>query len=77
MKIISRNIEAWDEVTKGDRSTNCQASFNSDGVITLRSYNSQNKHSDDIVVFTREETLAIIELFSRISTIVKNNNLPF
>ena len=51
--------------------------FRSDGAITLRNYNIDNKDSDEIIILSGEETYAIIQLFSRLGTMIKNNNLPF
>lgn len=55
---------------------NCQASFNSDGKITLRKY-ERNNNQDEIVVFSSEETEALFALFSRIGTKCRNYTLPF
>ena len=33
------------------------------GVLTLRNYNIEDKNSDEIIIFSREETLAIVKLF--------------
>ena len=67
MKIIDREMKVVESCTdKSNYSLNCQASFNSDGVLTLRNYNMKNKNSDEIIIFSREETNAIIELFRAI-----------
>lgn len=67
MKVIDREMKVVESVTaKSEYSLRCQASFNSDGVLTLRNYNSDNKDSDEIIIFTHEETEAIIELFRAI-----------
>ena len=67
MKIIDREMKVIESCTdKSNYSLKCQASFNSDGVLTLRNYNMKNKNSDEIIIFSREETNAIIELFRAI-----------
>ena len=64
MKIIDREMKVVESCTdKSNYSLKCQASFNSDGVLTLRNYNIEDKNSDEIIIFSREETLAIIKLF--------------
>lgn len=78
MKIINREMKS--EVITTDKSQNslyCQASFNSDGAITLRNYDIENKDSDEIIILSGEETYAIIQLFSMLGTMIKNNALPF
>ena len=62
---------------KSQYSLECQASFNSDGLITLRNYDIQDKESDEIIILSHEETNAIFKLFSRIGTMNKNYDLPF
>lgn len=78
MKIINREMKA-DVITtdKSQYSMCCQASFNSDGVITLRNYNLNDKDSDEIIVLSTEESGAIFKLFSQIGQKYKNYNLPF
>lgn len=78
MKIINREMKS--KVITTDKSQNslyCQASFNSDGAITLRNYDIEDKDSDEIIILLSEETYAIIQLFSKLGTMIKNNNLPF
>lgn len=55
----------------------CQASFNSDGNITLRNYNRQDKDKDEIIILSRHETNALFALFSKIGQKNKNYDLPF
>jgi hypothetical protein len=55
----------------------CQASFNSDGNITLRNYDRSNKDKDEIIVLSNSETEALFLLFSRIGQKNKNYDLPF
>lgn len=62
---------------KSQTSLFCQASFNSDGVITLRNYNIPDKNSDEIIILSTEETEAIFKLFSQIGQMNRNYNLPF
>ena len=70
MKIIDREMKANESITdKSNNSLSCQASFNSDGVLTLRNYNRWDKNSDEIIIFSREETLAIVELFKAIKAL--------
>lgn len=77
MKIIDREMVIKESVSdKSNYSLKCQASFNSDGNITLRNYSIQNKNSDEILILSAEETQAIIKLFYAIDAI-KNNVLPF
>ncbi len=67
MKIIDREMKVVESCTgKSNYSLKCQASFNSDGVLTLRNYNIEDKNSDEIIIFSREETNAIVELFRAI-----------
>ena len=57
MKIIDREMKVVESCTdKSNYSLKCQASFNSDGVLTLRNYNIEDKNSDEIIIFSREET---------------------
>lgn len=67
MKIIDREMKVVESCTdKSNYSLKCQASFNSDGVLTLRNYNIEDKNSDEIIIFSREETNAVVELFRAI-----------
>lgn len=64
MKIIDREMKVVESCTdKSNYSLKCQASFNSDGVLTLRNYNIEDKNSDEIIILSREETEAIVKLF--------------
>ena len=68
MKVICREMTSFEKTTeKSKLCCICQASFNSDGNITLRNYQSQNKNSDEIIILSEEETHAIIKLFSEMS----------
>lgn len=78
MKIIDREMTVKNIITdKSNNSLYCQASFNSDGNITLRNYDIHNKNSDEIIVLSAEETHAIIELFARMKAMIHLNGLPF
>lgn len=78
MKLIDREMVAKEQIT--DKSNNmcyCQASINSDGVITLRNYDIHNKNSDEIIVLSAEETQEIFKLFRMLGKEFKNGELPF
>lgn len=78
MKIIDREMVIKETITdKSNHALYCQASFNSDGKITLRNYNINNKNSDEIIILSAEETQAIVKLFSEIGRMARNNTLPF
>lgn len=77
MILIDREMKAVEYITaKSNYSLKCQASFNSDGVLTLRNYNVENKNSDEIIILSREETEAIVELFRAIKQLGVPN-IPF
>lgn len=70
MKIIDREMTIKENITdKSNYSLYCQASFNSDGYITLRNYNITDKNSDEIILLSAEETNAIINLFKTLKSI--------
>ena len=78
MKIINREMKAEVTITdKSNHSLDCQASFNSDGYITLRNFTRPNNDSDEIIILSAEETQAVIQLFSRLGCLFRNNTLPF
>ena len=78
MKIIDREMKAKEIITdKSNLSLDCQASFNSDGYITLRNFTRPDKDSDEIIILSAEETQAIIQLFSKLGVMFRNNTLPF
>jgi hypothetical protein len=54
----------------------CQASLNSDGVITLRNYDRANKNKDEIIILSKSETDALFALFRKIEQ-VEQNRLPY
>ena len=64
MVTIKRKMEAT--ISKGISWRNSQASINSDGVLTIRNYDSADKNNDEIIIFSNEETQAIIRLFSKL-----------
>lgn len=66
-----------DETTEDNGFRECQASFNSDGNITLRNYNKFNKNNDEIIILSSTETEALFKLFSKIGQKNKNYDLPF
>ena len=55
----------------------CQASFNSDGNITLRNYDHSNKNKDEIIILSHSETNALFALFSKMGQKNKNYDIPF
>lgn len=78
MKLIDREMVIKESISnKSDTSLYCQASFNSDGNITLRNYDIRNKNSDEIIILSAEETQAIVKLFSEIGRMTRNNTIPF
>ena len=65
-------------VNKSEKYYSCQASLNSDGVITLRNYNENDRDKDEITVLSREETKAIFALMRSIKTSgASNSDIPF
>nr|DAR84822.1 MAG TPA: hypothetical protein [Caudoviricetes sp.] len=77
MKLIDREMKIKETISnKSNTSLFCQASFNSDGVLTLRNYNIENKDSDEIIILSREETLAIIKLLREMQGL-RVCDLPF
>lgn len=78
MKLLKRKMELENTCSNSENiSTKCQASFNSDGNITLRNYNPINKDEDEIIILSNQETSAIIHLFSQMGALISNNRLPF
>lgn len=72
---ITIKMEVDDKI-KADNWQRCQASFNSDGKIVLRNYNTYDKNNDEILILSSNETEAIIRLFKEIAKIVPDS-LPF
>ncbi len=78
MKLIDREMTVKETITnKSNNSLYCQASFNSDGNITLRNYDIHHKNPDEIIILSAEETQAIIELFSVIGRMTRTHTIPF
>lgn len=82
MEIIQRNMVVTETIKTAESNIDrylpyCQASFNSDGNITLRNYDRSNKNSDEIIILSNTETEALFALFSRIGQKNKNYDLPF
>lgn len=77
MKLIDREMKVTESITnKSNYGMYCQASFNSDGVLTLRNYDIQNKNSDEIIILSREETEAIVKLFREMKNL-RVEDMPF
>ncbi len=82
MIVIKRNMNAEEVVETANNNINeylphCQASFNSDGNITLRNYDRSDKNKDEIIILSDSETNALFALFSKIGQKHKNYDLPF
>ena len=71
MKVISKTTD------KSNFSSLCQASINSNGCITLRNYNPDSRDSDEIIILSPKETLAIVKLFKEIKRLENYQDLPF
>ena len=77
MKIYKRNIVQQEIETDGSF---CQASFNSDGHITLRTYGGgPGANGDTIVSLSDVETKAIFDLFKKFTKQMNDREieLPF
>ena len=83
MKIIKRQMTTpAEQIVIGNHNIDtylpyCQASFNSDGNVTLRNYDRSNKNRDEIIILSHSETEALFELFSKMGQRHKDYNLPF
>ncbi len=82
MKIIKRNMIVTERIATANDNIDeylpyCQASFNSDGNITLRNYDRSGKDKDEIIILSGAETTALFALFSKIGQKNKNFDLPF
>ena len=75
MEIIKRKMTA--EIDKVDELSSCQASFNSDGLLTLRHRSHYTPNEDTIIVLSRKETEAIFELFRQLKDRISMPDLPF
>lgn len=76
MIILERNHRVTEQKTTGTK-LNCQASFNSDGRITLRNYDNRNPNNDEIIILSNNETEALFLLFSRMEQKHRNYTFPF
>lgn len=82
MKIIKRKMVVDNQTATANDNIDeylpsCQASFNSDGNITLRNYDRSSKDKDEIIILSNSETEAIVKLFSELGRTLKNHTLPF
>lgn len=82
MKVIKRKMVVEEQITTAEHNIDqylphCQASFNSDGNITLRNYDRSNKDKDEIIILSNSETEALFLLFSRMEQKHRNYTLPF
>lgn len=82
MKVIKRNMASAEAITTANDSMNeylpyCQASFNSNGNITLRNYGRSDKNKDEIIILSQSETDALFELFEKMGVKLKSHELPF
>lgn len=75
MKIIKRKMTVETEQVNDNPS--CQASFNSDGALTLRHRSDGGSNDDTIIVLSRSETEAIFELFRQLKDKISMSDLPF
>ena len=82
MKVLKREMLVEEKLRTADNNINdylpsSQASFNSDGCITIRNYDKSNKNKDEIFILTPTETEAIIRLFSEFANKINTHKLPF
>jgi hypothetical protein len=82
MKRIKRNMVVTECEKTANNNINeylpyCQASFNSEGNITLRNFDNSKKEKDEIIILTDSETEALFRLFSRMGLKYRNHTLPF
>ena len=78
MILIDREMKAVANTTnKSSYSSLCQASINSNGCITLRNYNPDSRDSDEIIILSSKETLAIVKLFKEIKRLENYQDLSF
>ena len=71
MIVIKRNMSAEVVVKTADNNIDeylphCQASFNSDGSITLRNYDRSDRNKDEIIILSENETNALFNLFNKL-----------
>lgn len=78
MVVLKREINSTESYkSKQCYNYECQASINSNGMITLRIYDTENREKDEIVVLSKKETDAIFDLMYKIHEKTNKNNLPF
>ena len=77
MKILKRNIAADITVTNTKNFPCCQASFNSDGNITLRNHDITNNNEDEIIILSKTETRALMDLLCEMAKTLKQYELPY
>ncbi len=77
MKIIKRKMTSEITETNGEYCWSCQASLNSDGGITLRNYDPNDRDKDEIIVLSDKETQAIFTLMHTIKIKCSAPDLPF
>lgn len=74
MKLMHRTMTVIEQDANKFHFNKSQASYNSDGRLTLRNYHWEDKNSDEIILFSRQETEAILNLFVRLE---EEKGLPF
>lgn len=82
MKVIKRQMITEGTTSTAEHNINeflpcCQASFNSDGNITLRNYDRSDKNKDEIIILSESETTAVIGLLREIARKITKFELPF
>lgn len=82
MIVIKRNMNTEETIKTANHNFDaylpyCQASFNSDGNITLRNYDRSDKNKDEIIILSESETKALFALFSNIGQMNKKYDSPF
>ena len=75
MIILDREMITKESVRPRDYG--CQAAFNSDGFLTLRSFDPTDKSKDVLYIFSRRETAAIFNLLRSIRIEGQRDDLPF
>lgn len=78
---INRFTDNEDVATTCRNFDTCQASFNNNGNIVLRNYDSTCKEhrskNDEIVILSRQETEAVFDLVRTMAQICGIKDLPF
>ena len=65
---IKREMQKKEIIETTHRGT--QASFNSDGCLTVRKYDHLDKDKDEIIIFTKNETREIVGLFKQFTSLL-------